>query len=168
MLVEKVIELANTLCAFSIVLAPRKDGFLRFCADYRKYNADTVCDSYLIPRLDDCIESLSTQKFFQHSTTTPAIGRKIWTKTPRTILLTAGTTGYFGASRCLWTEKCLRDISTGYALYSFYSEVELSISILEQLSCVFTNVFAAYWISRHSFKVDEECRDHLEPEDISF
>jgi len=41
------------------VIVRRKDGTLRFCVDYRKLNAVTVKDSYLLSRIDDLLDQLS-------------------------------------------------------------------------------------------------------------
>ena len=40
------------------MIAPKKDGRLRFCIDYRKMKLMTIKDSYPIPRMDECIYSL--------------------------------------------------------------------------------------------------------------
>ena len=50
--------------AAPVVFAPKKDGTLRFCVDYRRLNAMTVRDAYPIPRMDECIESLGDAKVF--------------------------------------------------------------------------------------------------------
>ena len=49
MLDADVIEPAITEWAAPIVFAPKKDGYLRFCIDYRRLNELTVRDSYPIP-----------------------------------------------------------------------------------------------------------------------
>lgn len=49
--------IADSLCA-------EKDGTLRFCVDYRRLNALTVRDSYPIPRMDECIDSLADATIF--------------------------------------------------------------------------------------------------------
>jgi len=40
------------------LLAPKSDGSPRFCSDFRKVNAVTVPDSFPLPRMDDCIDSI--------------------------------------------------------------------------------------------------------------
>lgn len=50
--------------ASAIVILPKKDGSLRFCVDYRRLNAVTVRDSYPIPRMDECIDSVGEAKLF--------------------------------------------------------------------------------------------------------
>ncbi len=37
---------------------------LRFCVDYRKLNAITISDTYPIPCMDECIDSLGSAKIF--------------------------------------------------------------------------------------------------------
>ncbi|CAF5157907.1 unnamed protein product, partial [Rotaria magnacalcarata] len=49
--------------ASPVILAPKKDGTLRFCVDYRKLNSVTIRDAYPIPRIDDTLDSLQEAKF---------------------------------------------------------------------------------------------------------
>lgn len=51
-LAENIIEPAQTEWASPIVFAPKEDGTVRFCVDYRKVNEITKQDSYPIPRMD--------------------------------------------------------------------------------------------------------------------
>ena len=46
------------------VLVAKPDGSTRFCVDYRKLNAITVRDSYPLPRMDECIDSLGDATIF--------------------------------------------------------------------------------------------------------
>ena len=59
-----VIEPAQSEWASPVVLAPKKDGTLRFCVDYRRLNAATIPDTYPLPRMDDSIDSLGQAKIF--------------------------------------------------------------------------------------------------------
>jgi len=59
-----VIEPAQSEWASPVFVVTNKDGSPRFCVDYRKLNAVTIRDSYPIPRMDDCIDSLGTAKIF--------------------------------------------------------------------------------------------------------
>ena len=59
-----VIEPAQSEWAAPVLFAPKKDGRLRFCIDYRKLNEMTVKDSYPLPRMDECIDSLGEAKVF--------------------------------------------------------------------------------------------------------
>ena len=64
MLQHDVIEPAASPWASNIVLIRKKDGSLRFCVDYRQLNALTYKDSYPLPRIDSCLQSLGGAKFF--------------------------------------------------------------------------------------------------------
>jgi hypothetical protein len=50
--------------ALNIVLIQKKDGGLRFCIDYRKLNDLTYKDSYPLPKIDGCLQSLEGLKYF--------------------------------------------------------------------------------------------------------
>ena len=64
MLERKVIEPSNSAWSSPIVLVTKKDGSTRFCVDYRRVNDLTVKDAYPIPRVDECLDSLSGSKWF--------------------------------------------------------------------------------------------------------
>ena len=64
MLKAGVIEPASTEWASPVVLVPKPDGFMRFCVDYRKVNAMTTRDTYPLPRMDECIDSLGDARIF--------------------------------------------------------------------------------------------------------
>ena len=64
MLNEGVIEPASREWASPIVLVPKKDGSLCFCVDYRRLNAKTIADSYPLPRMEDCLDSLGDAAIF--------------------------------------------------------------------------------------------------------
>jgi len=64
MLKAGVIEPAISEWASPVVLVPKPDGKMRFCVDYRKLNAITVRDTYPLPRMDECIDSLGDATLF--------------------------------------------------------------------------------------------------------
>ena len=64
MLKAGVIEPASTEWASPVVLVPKPDGSMRFCVDYRKVNAMTTRDTYPLPRMDECIDSLGDARIF--------------------------------------------------------------------------------------------------------
>ena len=64
MLKSDVIEPSSSPWASPIVMVTKKDGSIRFCVDYRKLNGVTLRDSYPLPRIDDCLDSLRGAKWF--------------------------------------------------------------------------------------------------------
>lgn len=64
MLEMGVIEEATSEWASPLSFVPNPDGTTRFCVDYRRLNTLTVRDSYPIPRMDECIDSLGDTKIF--------------------------------------------------------------------------------------------------------
>lgn len=58
MLEMKVIDPVKIEWAAPIVFAPKKYVSLTFLRDYLKFHAENECNSYLILRTDDCIDSL--------------------------------------------------------------------------------------------------------------
>lgn len=64
MLRAGAIETATADSASPVVLVPKNDGTMRFCVDYRKFNAVTVRDSYPLPQIDECIDSVSDATVF--------------------------------------------------------------------------------------------------------
>lgn len=62
MLVLKIIEPARTEKDSRILFVTKKDGTLRNCIDYRKRNAVTTKESCLLPRVDECGDSLGDAK----------------------------------------------------------------------------------------------------------
>jgi hypothetical protein len=64
MIAEQLIEPATCEWASPIVLVLKPDGSLRFCVDYRRLNAINVPDTYPLPRMDECIDSLGDAVVF--------------------------------------------------------------------------------------------------------
>ena len=49
----------SSLCVF----VPKPDESFQMCTDYRKVNSSTKADTFLIPRIDDCIDKTGQSKF---------------------------------------------------------------------------------------------------------
>jgi len=59
-----VIEPTSSDWGFLVELVPKKDGTLHVCVDYRLLNVVTMKDSYPLPRMDECIDSLCEATIF--------------------------------------------------------------------------------------------------------
>jgi len=64
MLDQDVIRPSSSPWASPVVLVTKKDGTTRFCIDYRMLNDITKKDSYPLPRIDECLDTLAGAKYF--------------------------------------------------------------------------------------------------------
>lgn len=62
---KTLIEQSVSECATHVLFAPKKDGSLRFSVDYRNLNTMKIKDSYPLPWMEDCIDSLGEAKAFK-------------------------------------------------------------------------------------------------------
>ncbi|KAL5502192.1 hypothetical protein EMCRGX_G008924 [Ephydatia muelleri] len=59
-----VIRESNSPWSSAVVMMRKKDNKWRFCVDYRKLNSQSQKDAYLLPRIDETLESLAGSKYF--------------------------------------------------------------------------------------------------------
>lgn len=59
MLEAGVIQPSLSEWASAPVLVRKRDGSIRFCIDYRALNNITVKDAFLLPLVEDCVDTLS-------------------------------------------------------------------------------------------------------------
>jgi len=63
MLQHGIVEPSESEWSSPCVLVPKADGSYRFCTDFRKVNAVTKSDSFPLPRVEDCIDSIGRSHF---------------------------------------------------------------------------------------------------------
>ena len=56
-------QASNSPWASPCLLVPKEGGGFRMCTDYRQVNSKTIKDSYLLPRLEDIIDSIGHPKY---------------------------------------------------------------------------------------------------------
>jgi hypothetical protein len=64
MLKNRVIRHSSSPWAAPVVLAPKADGSLRFCVDYRRLNVVTKKDVYPLPRIEDTLNRMKNMEFY--------------------------------------------------------------------------------------------------------
>lgn len=70
-----IIKSATTEPLISVVFLPKKDCSFQVYVRYRKLSAVIVRDSYLLPRMDNCIDVCRKARIFQLSIRTQTTGR---------------------------------------------------------------------------------------------
>jgi hypothetical protein len=64
LLQQGVIRESNSPYSSAVVLARKKSGALRMCVDYRLLNKKSTKDSFPLPRIEECLDSLYGAKLF--------------------------------------------------------------------------------------------------------
>ena len=64
MLEANIIQLSTSPWISSIIIVSKKNEKKRFCVNYRKLNAITQKDIYLLPRIDEIMDSLGNAHWF--------------------------------------------------------------------------------------------------------
>ena len=64
MLEGNIVRPSSSSWSSPVVLAPKKDGTVRFCIDYRRLNSVTIKDVYPLPRIDDTLDRLGSGVYF--------------------------------------------------------------------------------------------------------
>ena len=63
MLENDIIEPSNSDFSSPSMLVSKPDGTYRFVTNFKAVNAITKCDSYPIPRIEDCIDKIGQAKY---------------------------------------------------------------------------------------------------------
>jgi hypothetical protein len=61
---QGVVKPSSSPWASPIVHVPKENGSLRFCVDFRRLNSFTRKDVYLLPRVEDILDTLGEAKYF--------------------------------------------------------------------------------------------------------
>ena len=64
MIRDDIIEPCQSPWASPVVLAPKKDGKLRFCVDYRELNDRTIKDSWPLPHIADTLDRMAGHEWY--------------------------------------------------------------------------------------------------------
>jgi len=64
MLQHDMIEPATSPWCSNVVMVRKKDGFMRFCIDYRKTNDLIKKDKFPLPKINTCLDMLNGSRFF--------------------------------------------------------------------------------------------------------
>jgi len=64
MLQHDIVEPAASPWASNVVMVRKKDGAYRLCVDYRALNAVTYKDTYQLPHIDTCLNSMDGSSWF--------------------------------------------------------------------------------------------------------
>ena len=67
-----IIRKGDSPWASPICLVQKKSGKIRPCVDYRRLNAITVKDAFLLPRINDCLDAVAGAKLFTSLDLTPS------------------------------------------------------------------------------------------------
>ena len=98
MLESGAIRASQSAWCNAVVLVRKKDSSLRFCIDFRRLNAHTKKDSYLLPQIQEALESLVGTGHFSCLD----LKSRIWQIRMDEVLkqYTAFTVGNFGFFEC--------------------------------------------------------------------
>ena len=61
---QGIIKRSDSPYASPVVLVQKRDGSLRICVDYRRLNAETLRDSFPLPRIEESLEALRGARYF--------------------------------------------------------------------------------------------------------
>lgn len=64
LLEDDIIQESHSPFASPVVIVRKKDGSMRLCVDYRKLNAKTVRDAFLLPRIEESLDAVGNAKWF--------------------------------------------------------------------------------------------------------
>ena len=84
------IKPSKSVWSNAMVLVQKKDGGLRFCINFRRLDAQTQKDAFLLPKIHDAIDILSQSKYY----TTVDLLSGFW-QTPMEEAFTVGMLGFF-------------------------------------------------------------------------
>jgi len=64
MLCTGVIQPSNSPWSSPVCMVKKKDGIYRYCIDYRRLNAVTRRDAFLVPHVKDALDSIRGSRYF--------------------------------------------------------------------------------------------------------
>ena len=137
--VKEMLE-AGTICSSqgpwcnAVVLVCKKDGGLCFCIDFHKLNARTKKDSYLLPKIQEAIESLVGAGCFSCMDLKTGFGQITMDEASKQCTtFTVGRLGIFLVwMHAIWTVQCPCHFSEVNAKLSRGTEPDILLNLLGQ------------------------------------
>lgn len=157
MLKQDVNGPATTKWANPIVLVAKKHGPLHFCVHYWKWNAGTVQESYLLPRRDECTNSLGRRKpSFRRWTGPTATGISETAQVTVRRLYLLAVIDFSIRGKAAWTPQCPCHFSKSYGYHRPIRQVAVGPFVFERHNCHAENRQEPYGISATSSNNDKE------------
>ena len=162
------IRKSHSLWTSVAVLVQKKDGSLRFCTDLRKLNKQTVKDSYLLPHIDETLNSLQGSQWFSLLNLKSGYWRVEMDKQSKPLTtFTVGPLGFYQCNRMPFRlnnapatfqqlmQTCLRDLNLNWCITHLEDIVNFSkdlASHFERLEAMFKKLGTG-WAKTQTFQV---------------
>ena len=116
----------------AVVLVCKKDGGLHFCIDFHKFNARTKKDSYLLPHIQQTIESLVRVRYIFCLDLKVGYWQIVMDEASKQYtVFTVGNLGFLMQLYAIWAVQCPSHISEIYAELPRRTELNVLLNLFE-------------------------------------